>query len=139
MSFEFEGDVYRDDRMYVINLNRGTVSKKGKKETRYLLTTYRNTHSLPASRSDDFASKEEAINYLKEIEPDVPLVSNKGKPLNIPDDVERWEYWNNWLKERGLQSAITEYQNLPDRVRKEGNIPENDYVTVIADVDASDE
>jgi hypothetical protein len=33
MFFEFEGDIYRDDRMYVINLSRGTVSSEDKKET----------------------------------------------------------------------------------------------------------
>ncbi|MBJ89314.1 MAG: hypothetical protein CMO98_05570 [Woeseia sp.] len=137
MSYWFEGEEYRDDRMYVINLNRGTISKDGKKEKRYLLTTYRNTTSLPATRSDDFASKEEAINYLKQVEPGVPLVSNQGKCLEIPEGVDRWKYWNNWLKEKGLQSATTEYQNLPDWVRKEGHNPENNYVTV-EEIDAPD-
>ncbi len=89
MSFEYEGCVYRDDRMYVINLTRGSVSKAGKTETQYLLITYRNTLSLPAVRTDPFETEEEAINYLKEVEFTVPLVSNNGEPLEIPEDVDQ--------------------------------------------------
>ena len=139
MSFEFEGNIYRDDRMYVINLSRGTVSEGGKKETRYLLLTYRNTASLPAVRTDHFSSEEKALDYLKQVEPEVPLVSNYGQPLDIPEDVDRWEYWNAWLKEQGLPSATTGYQTVPDWVS--GSAPTSDYVQVevITDLDEFEE
>ena len=140
MSFEYEDYVYRDDRMYVINLTRGSVSKAGKTETQYLLITYRNTLSLPAVRTDPFETEEEAINYLKEVEFTVPLVSNNGEPLEIPEDVDQWEYWSAWLEERGLRSATTGYQNLPDHIREMGGNPRNDYVKVevLSDLDALD-
>ena len=66
MSFEFNGETYLDDRMYVLNLGVGTVSQAGKKETRYMLFTYRNTAALPPVRTDNFETKEEAIENIKD-------------------------------------------------------------------------
>ena len=140
MSFEFEGNLYRDDRMFVLNLSRGIVSKEGKEETQYLLLTYRNIPSLPAVRTDNFASEQEAMDYLKEVESAVPLVSNYGKPLEIPEGVDRWEYWIAWLKENGLVSATTGFQHLPEYIKQRGINPRNDYVTVevLTDLDELD-
>ena len=118
MSFEFNGETYLDDRMYVLNLGVGTVSQAGKKETRYMLFTYRNTAALPPVRSDNFETKEEAIDYVKEVELQVPLVSNHGTPLQIPEGVDPWEYWMDWLSERGLFSAITGYRHIPEHIRR---------------------
>ena len=117
MSFEFNGETYLDDRMYVCNLGIGTVSQAGKKETRNVLTTYRNTPTLPPIRTDDFGSIEEAIDYLKEVEFTVPLVSNNGKPMQPPKGVDRWEHWMDWLSERGLFSAITGYRHIPEHIK----------------------
>ena len=117
MSFEFNGETYLDDRMYVLNLGVGTVSQAGKKETRYVLFTYRNTAALPPVRTDNFATKAEAIDYVKEVEFQVPLVSNHGTPLQIPEGVDPWEYWMDWLSERGLFSAITGYRHIPEHIR----------------------
>ena len=117
MSFEFNGETYLDDRMYVLNLGVGTVSQAGKKETRYVLFTYRNTAALPPVRTDNFETKEEAIDYVKEVEFQVPLVSNHGTPLQIPEGVDPWEYWMDWLSERGLFSAITGYRHIPEHIR----------------------
>ena len=61
MSFEFEGNLYRDDRMFVLNLSRGIVSKEGKDQTQYLLLTYRNIPSLPAVRTDNYAGANPAL------------------------------------------------------------------------------
>ena len=117
MSFEFNGETYLDDRMYVLNLGVGSVSQAGKKETRYMLFTYRNTAALPPVRTDNFETKEEAIDYVKEVEFQVPLVSNHGTPLQIPEGVDPWEYWMDWLSERGLFSAITGYRHIPEQIR----------------------
>ena len=117
MSFDFNGETYLDDRMYVLNLGVGTVSQAGKKETRYMLFTYRNTAALPPVRTDNFETKEEAINYVKEVEFQVPLVSNHGTPLQIPEGVDPWEYWMDWLSERGLFSAITGYRHIPEHIK----------------------
>ena len=117
MSFEFNGETYLDDRMYVLNLGVGTVSQAGRKETRYMLFTYRNTAALPPVRTDNFETKEEAIDYVKEVEFQVPLVSNHGTPLQIPEGVDPWEYWMDWLSERGLFSAITGYRHIPEHIK----------------------
>ena len=117
MSFEFNGETYLDDRMYVLNLGVGTVSQAGKKETRYMLFTYRNTAALPPVRTDNFETKEEAIDYVKEVELQVPLVSNHGTPLQIPEGVDPWEYWMDWLNERGLFSATTGYRHIPEHIK----------------------
>lgn len=127
--------------MYVINLTRGSVSKAGQTETQYLLMTYRNTPNLPSVRIDPFETEKEAINYLKEVEFTVPLVSNNGEPPKIPEDVDQLEHWSAWLEERGLRSATTGYQNLPDHIREMGVNPRNDYVKVeiLSDLDKFDE
>ena len=64
-----------------------------------------------------FETKEEAIDYVKEVELQVPLVSNHGTPLQIPEGVDPWEYWMDWLSERGLFSAITGYRHIPEHIR----------------------
>lgn len=128
---EYEEETYHDDRMFVINLSRGIVETAGKNETKWLLTTYRNVISLPPFRGDHFESKAEAIEYLQRVEPNVPLISNQEAPLSIPEDVDRWEYWIDWLKERGLKSAITGYQHLPDLEMEEGHDPRDYYVKIV--------
>jgi hypothetical protein len=130
---EYQDDSYRDDRMYVVNIARGTVTKGSEKTVRWVMATYRNTIRLPATRSDHFESREKAIEYLKEVEPTVPLICNEGKPLQIPDGTNRWEFWLKWLDENGLQSAITGQQHVPDWVREQGKTPsQNDiYLDVV--------
>ena len=129
---DFKGRTYRDDRLYVINITCGNVEEAGKKKTRWVMETYKNVASLPSVRTDDFGSKEAATDYLKTIEPETPLISNGGSSLDIPDGVDRWEFWTNWLKIMGYQSAITGFQHVPDRVRRSSRVPKrNDYVTVV--------
>ena len=113
---EFQGETYRDDRVYVINLSKAIVTKGSERSTKWELGTYRNTISLPATRSDHFETRKEAIEYLKEVEPTVPLISKGGKPLEIPGEVDRWLYWIEWLHENGLKSAISGQQHVPDWV-----------------------
>ena len=99
---EYQDETYRDDRLYVINIARGTVTKGSEKTVRWVMATYRNTVRLPATRSDHFETRDKAIEYLKEIEPTVPLICNGGKPLRIPDGVDRWEYWIEWLGKNNI-------------------------------------
>jgi len=130
LTIEFEGQVYRDDRIYVINLNRGIVSRNNDRKTRYLVNTYRNTPNLPTTRTDDFSTKKEVVDYLKKVKPETPLVSKNGKSLQIPEGVDPWEHWLDWLNGMGLQSAITEYQHVPKWAEERGIMPQNDYVVV---------
>jgi len=125
MPFEYEGETYRDDRMFVLNLSLG----KSNNEDKYILMTYRNIPQLPVVRCDDFDTKEEAIKYLKNVEPKVPLTSLNRKPLEIPENEDTWEYWLKWLKDRNLKSAITGYQNLPHWVSQD-EVKGRSYVDV---------
>jgi len=128
---EYQGETFRDDRMFVINLSRGTVTRDSKKITRWLLFTYRNTIQLPIFRSDDFETREDATEYLKKEEPNVPVISNGGQPIEIPKNVDRWEFWTDWLAKNGLQSAISGQQHVPDWVGDQGHDPRDNYQHVI--------
>ena len=128
---EFEGETYRDDRKYVINLSRGALENGTNTVTMWLLTTYRNTVNLPPNNVNEFESREEAILYLKGIAPATPLISKNGNPLDIPEDVDPWEYWNDWLKKNDLVSALSGRQNVPYWVNKKGYIYKSDYQEVV--------
>ena len=126
MTFQYQDETYRDDRMLVLNLSIGKSNDKKK----YILITYRNTPQLPAVRVDDFDTKKDAIEYIKRIEPRVPLTSLDRQPLDIPKNANTWEYWMKWLKDRNLQSAISGYQNLPHWVRQE-EVENRSYVEIL--------
>lgn len=124
---EYKGQDYRDDRMFVINLSHGKEGDVPK----WVLCTYRNTFQLITSKTNCFDTKEEAIDYLKSVEHEVPLISNDGKPLEIPDDIEnKWEYFNEWLEQRGLFSAILGKQHCNFYRDKRGYDYLEDYVRV---------
>ena len=112
--------------MFVLNLSIGKSNDKKK----YILITYRNTPQLPAVRVDEFDTKKDAIEYIKRIEPRVPLTSLDRQPLDIPKNANTWEYWMKWLKDRNLQSAISGYQNLPHWVRQE-EVENRSYVEIL--------
>ena len=126
MTFQYQDETYRDDRMIELNLSIGKSNDKKK----YILITYRNTPQLPAVRVDDFDTKKDAIEYIKRIEPRVPLTSLDRQPLDIPKNANTWEYWMKWLKDRNLQSAISGYQNLPHWVRQE-EVENRSYVEIL--------
>ena len=124
---EYKGQDYRDDRMFVINLSHGKEGDVPK----WILSTYRNTVRLITSKTNCFDTKEEAIDYLKSVEYEVPLISNDGKPLEISDDIEnKWEYFNEWLEQRGLFSAISGKQHCNFYRDKRGYNYLEDYVRV---------
>ena len=124
---EYEGEDYRDDRIFVINLSYGKEGDVPK----WILSTYRNTVHLIGRSTKCFDSKEEAIDYLKSIEQEVPLISNHGNPLEIPEGIEnKWEYFNEWLKKRNLFSAISGKQHCNFNRDKRGYDYLEDYVRV---------
>jgi len=112
---EYNGEKFRDDRMYVINLTESNIEyeKTNKTIFKWTLVTYRNTLQLPSTRADSFDSKDLAIEYLKKVEPQCPLISNGGKPLTIPEGKDIWSYWNEWLENNNLFSALSEKQHMP--------------------------
>ena len=100
---------YRDDRMFVMNLHPCGGG-------RWQLITYRNTGLLPGVRSDDFDSFEEAERYVKKWESTVPLQSLSGRPMDLDHmetDDERYNFYLNWLEERGLFGAMKLYRHCP--------------------------
>ena len=124
---EYEGEDYRDDRIFVINLSYGKEGDVPK----WILSTYRNTVHLIGRSTKCFDSKEEAIDYLKSIEQEVPLISNHGNPLEIPEGIEnKREYFNEWLKKRNLFSAISGKQHCNFNRDKRGYDYLEDYVRV---------
>ena len=125
---------FRDDRMYVMRItsnftkdNDGTViasldpqvavDKTGK----VLLITYRNTHQLPATRVDEFASYEEVINYIQKVEPTCPRLSLNGV---APNPTPSWDEHLRWLHAMNLHSAteenfvISEWSNSSNNPRE---------------------
>ena len=117
---KYNDQEYRDDRMYVLNLSIATIEKNGKKFSEWSLVTYRNILQLPATRADEFKSKEEAFAYVKKTEPTVPLISCNEKPLSIPEGENEWLYWNKWLKLNNLFSALSGKQHQPFWLDKRG-------------------
>ena len=137
--FEYQDELYRDPRMYVINLTNATVKNSDQtKEKKWTLATYKNTINLQLTRQDTFTSKDEAIKYLKEIEPLTPLITLDGKIKNYAssDLDERWGIWCKYLLRINGLSAITEYQNFPFHVFREGgSFTHKEYLN-ISNIDA---
>ena len=122
--FEFNGETYRDDRMYVMNIATATMKKDNKKC--WNLATYRNTMNLPATRNDFFDTKKELIDYVKLVEPQTPLISCYGEYLAIPSDIEKdnneeiWDYYNKWLNDNGMFSTLSGISHVPYFLNKKG-------------------
>ena len=119
----YDGEEYRDDRIFVMDYRIGTVHSKRGQEEKYILTTYRNTDERPPRRSDKFLTKNALFDYIKLVEPDTPLISLDGKPLAIPPNEDKWDHWISWLLDRDLHSAITGHQIYPQRWIEEGIKP----------------
>ena len=84
----------------------------------WLLTTYRNTGSLPPVRQDKFSSKDEAVAYVKKWESSVPLISLREKPLELdPDGLKNEEEihaaYEAWLEERDLFGTLSLKRHMP--------------------------
>ncbi len=125
---------YRDDRMFVMRLTSdfeksasGKVSASMRQDINpnttnpVVLITYRNTPELPAIRVDEFKTYEDAVNYIRRVEPFCPRLSLQGKS---PTPIPTWEAHLEWLHASGLKSAAEGDFPLPDWVSSEGNTRE---------------
>ena len=136
LMIEYNGELYRDDRLFVINLTYGKLKNDLTRKTvsRWTLITYRNTKQLTYTKSDFFENKGAAKEYLRDVEPKCPLISNDEKPLVIPNGQNTWLYWNRWLKENNLFSAMSEKQNVPFWQDPRGyNYVKNYYTKILMD------
>jgi hypothetical protein len=112
-TINFQGTNYFDDRLFVLYLCPGTVEIQddGMVVTTiyheqapvghvWCVVTYRNTNRYPLHRVDIFYKKDDAINYIKKIEPETPLISLGGKS---PDHPMSFEEYSRWKKENGFK------------------------------------
>jgi hypothetical protein len=120
----FRGDVYRDDRMYVMRVASNFAKDEDgavmvaraaephiEADTPVVLVTYRNLPKLPAVRVDDFPSFSAAIDYIKRVEPTCPRISLQGRS---PEPTPAWQEHLEWLHGQGLQSAAEGDTPIPD-------------------------
>lgn len=101
----FQGDYYHDDRMFVLYLCKGTEEIEGDhiattiyhenppENATWCLVTYKNTERYMVARVDTFETKQEAEDYMKHVEPQVPLISLGGQAPKPPLDHDTFLEW----------------------------------------------
>jgi len=106
---EFEGEFYRDDRLFVLYVARCYLAPPDKGmahstifhkepypapspgvQDLWCVVTYRNTERYPLYRLDHFHSKRLAEGYFQHTEPFTPLVSLGGKSIEPAPSSEEW-------------------------------------------------
>jgi hypothetical protein len=98
----YEGQIYKDDRIFILDL---TQAKKGNNSV-WAIITRRNIDGFPPTRTDEFETKEKAIEYIKQIEPTTPRISLNGKSPKVPLS---YENYCNKLMKQGIPSAMEIY------------------------------
>ena len=88
--------LFNDDRKFVMEISRVTVNG----EPKWAVITRRNVPDYPAFRSDNFETKEEALEYYKSVVVETPLTSLNGQSPNPRKSIEEYKQW---LIEKGLQ------------------------------------
>jgi hypothetical protein len=120
---EFEGKHYRDDRMYVLYVCRCTMEKEPNQvvftiyyedapaDSKWCLVTYRNDNRYMAIRVDDFETEIEATAYMRQVEPQTPLISQGGRP-RYP--LPTYEEFVKWKKENKFEEYDYKKMYSPD-------------------------
>ncbi|OGM99141.1 MAG: hypothetical protein A2649_02010 [Candidatus Yanofskybacteria bacterium RIFCSPHIGHO2_01_FULL_41_26] len=122
-TIKFQGHEYFDDRLFVLYLCKGKVDPESEgliattiyhdsapEEYIWCVVTYRNYNRYPLYRIDSFYNKDDAIAYIKTIEPETPLISLGGKPPQKPlsyEDYVAWKKKNN-LRDYDWKSLYTD-------------------------------
>ena len=123
-TISFQGQEYFDDRLYVLYLCKGTVEiepdgdgvvwtkiyhEQAPTDYVWCVATYRNCNRYPLYRVDSFYKKEDAVLYIKKIEPETPLISLNGKSPLHPVSYEKYLLWKkeNGTKEYDWQSLYS--------------------------------
>ena len=94
--FEYAPHEYHDDRLFVLELARVTTRSLTRAEApveRWAVITRRNVPGFPPFRSDDFGSREEALQYLYKIAPLTPRVSLGGCSPVPPPSLPEFKAW----------------------------------------------
>jgi len=104
MTIHFDGQEYYDDRLFVLELAQVTTRSLTRSEAprnRWAVITRRNIPGYSPFRSDDFGTREEAIQFLHQIAPTTPRISLGGKsPTPEPTLPE----YRAWLLSSGLEA-----------------------------------
>ena len=118
----YQGDQYFDDRLYVLYLCKGKVDPESDgliattiyhdqapADSIWCVVTYKNCNRYPLNRIDSFYKKDDAIAYLKLIEPETPLISLEGKSPQNPVAYDDYVLWKkkNGLKDYEWESLYT--------------------------------
>ena len=105
MKTEFEGVIYNDDRMFVLYLCRCTIRETEDsivttihhtqipEDYVWSVITFRNNERYTAVKVNHFRTQDEAIQFISEIEPHVPLISLNGHPPVKPLPYHRFLEW----------------------------------------------
>ena len=70
----WQGKIYKDDRLFILDI---TEAKKDAKNV-WAVVTRRNCEGFPPFRVDDFMSEEEAIKFIRRVEPTILLSASRG-------------------------------------------------------------
>jgi hypothetical protein len=98
----YQGRKYFDDRLFILDI---TVAQKDGCTT-WAVVTRRNCEGIPPYRVDDFDTQEDAIAFIKEIEPKTPRFS-LGE--NSPNPPQSYETYCQWLRAEGIPSSLESY------------------------------
>lgn len=110
---EFEGEIYNDDRMFLVSVCKCTIREEDDmivttihhdnppQNHEWCLVTFKNTKRCPAIRVDHFDNEHDTTEYRKKIEPETPLVSLSGHSPYPPTLYAKYVQWkkDNNLKE----------------------------------------
>jgi hypothetical protein len=119
---EFNGEYYRDDRMYVLyvckcteDVQRDHVAttiyhEEPPPNSKWCLVTYKNVERYMAVRVDTFDSKQDVETYMSSLEPTVPLVSLGGRSRNPPLSYEEFARWKS---EQGFEEYDYKKMYMP--------------------------
>ena len=101
---ELDGVAYNDNRMYVLytvactvdmdedNISYTIYHNKPPVGHKWCLVTYRNTARYPATRIDDFNTKEEATKYKERVETGVPLIGMQQPKIRMSyNEFVKWK------------------------------------------------
>jgi len=97
--YKWREEEYVDDRVFVLDLRLAT---KGDHKV-WTLITRRNVGGVRIRRVDNFERKEDAVAYLKLVEPETPRISLNGQP---PQPALTYEEYLAWCKSEGIADAM---------------------------------
>ena len=140
---EFEGEYYRDDRMYVLYVCRCTIDEQknllvtniyhedAPADSKWCLVTYRNVNRYTPIRADHFETEIEATTYMRQVEPTVPLISQGGSPMCPPltyEEFVRWKKKNKFkeydYKEMYTPGVTNPMESIFQRINQESKVNE---------------